>query len=238
MKYLTDKEIIKWNHRIKNSGYFVNAVYDKKSSYPNIQIYKNDFNIGCSHLVSDPDIFYSFSFSVSSNRINEFFKIYEKVKSGIFYTKLIVSNDITHNIKENVDLIGAEELNHKIQGKEYTRFTYNYKDKLTSIMLNVAYIEDTIEFFQKIWGYDENGNEHLLIKFPIGSIVSKINDKSVDLLVLDYVYEKNINCEYYIDYILSEMIISGPIIKYGDTIILPEKKICFSRDNRIDDILN
>jgi hypothetical protein len=105
-------------------------------------------------------------------------------------------------------------------------------------MAYVFYLEDTIEFFSKIWGYNEDGTEESLIKYPIGTLVSDVNDKSKDYLILDYQYRK-IDKNYYIDYELTEVIGGySSVIKYGDVKIMTENNICFSRNGRIDDILN
>lgn len=249
MKYLTDKEILKWNDRIKNSGFFVKPSYGNGTSYPNISINLRPAsptelnNNNYTHLninsIIDPPTIYVFSFSVASNRVETFFDIHERIKKERFYTKILGKNDSLMDIKiDDKDIFNKDIINHKILDKEYTRFTYKFSGKLTSIMVHVAYLEDTIEFFRRIWGYDEDGKEHLLIKFPIGSIVSKIDDKSSDFLIFEYDYEKTTNAEYNINYNVCEMIKVGSIIKYEQSQICREDDLCFSRNNRIDDILS
>jgi hypothetical protein len=105
-------------------------------------------------------------------------------------------------------------------------------------MAYISYLEDTINFFSEIWGYDEDGSEVCLLKYPIGTIVSLEKDKSKDYLVLDYKYSKS-DGKYHIDFVASEMLNSkGSIIKYGDVSTFNESQLCYSRNSRIDDILN
>lgn len=90
-----------------------------------------------------------------------------------------------------------------------------------------------------IWGYDKDGSEHNLLKYPIGSIVSKVSDKSEDLMVVDYTFSVQYD-KYYIDYVVCEMetIPNSLAIKYGKSETLPEDQLTWSRNDRIDNILN
>ena len=130
-------------------------------------------------------------------------------------------------------------MEHNVLNKEYTRYEFLYDGLLSEIMAHVSLLEQSIEFFSEIWGYDEDGKEYNLIKFPIGSIASPFDDKSKDLVILDYDYEKN-GKDYHIKYIASEMIYDPKslIIKYGDVITIGENILTFSRNGRIDDLLN
>jgi hypothetical protein len=76
------------------------------------------------------------------------------------------------------------------------------------------------------------------LKYPIGTIVSKPSDKSTDYLILDYKYRK-LDSKYYIDFIVSEMMNArGSVITYGEIYTFRESELCYSRNSRIDDILN
>lgn len=79
--------------------------------------------------------------------------------------------------------------------------------------------------------------EHNLLKYPIGSIVCKGKDKSIDYLVLDLDYEIR-GGSYDIKYVIAQMISTGSIIKYGDIQKEIESNLSWSRNGRIDDILN
>ena len=104
-------------------------------------------------------------------------------------------------------------------------------------MAYVMFLEDTIEIFSKIWGYDENGGEHVLTKFAIGDIVTKTGDQSEDYLILDFSPTKSDN-KFNINYEICKMIKRGQIIQYGQVEFVNISDITWSRNNRIDDILN
>jgi hypothetical protein len=106
------------------------------------------------------------------------------------------------------------------------------------VIAYVFLLETAIEFFSMIWGYDEDGNEHNLLKYPVGSIVSKPGDKSKDYLVLDLDYSKNASTPE-IRYNICEMLYTkkSSVINYGEVSTERESNLCWSRTGRIDDIL-
>jgi hypothetical protein len=53
-----------------------------------------------------------------------------------------------------------------------------------------------------------------------------------------YNFSKSGNNSFEIGYEVSKMIQKGQVIQYGNSEILKENKITWSRNNRIDDILN
>jgi hypothetical protein len=99
------------------------------------------------------------------------------------------------------------------------------------------FLEDTIEIFSKIWAYDEDGNEHILSKFSIGDVVTKIGDQSNDYLILDYSPIKT-DKTLFVDYEISRMIEKGQVIQYEKSEIVSSNDITWSRNSRIDDILD
>jgi hypothetical protein len=190
----------------------------------------------------DPHMNFNFSFSVAKNRVDNFFHIFNKWFSNEIETKtLFEDNKNQEHIKDihvSESIIKSKtQTEHKIKEKEYTKFTYEFQGKLSSIMAYVMFLEDTIEIFSKIWGYDEDGGEHLLTKFTIGDIVSRVKDQSEDYLVLDIIAEKNYN-EFILNYEICKMMTKGQIIKYDKSEVVRESDITYSRNNRIDDILN
>jgi hypothetical protein len=245
MKYLTDKEILNWNKRLEKSGYMVYPSMNTRSSEPDIsyrQIIKNGLGMGDTFAeTTEPFIRYKFIFSVSSNRVEFFSELFSKLTQDPFGTKSIYkgqNQDKITSIEVNEKIIDSKsEVKHKILDKEYVKFTYEFAGKLGSIMGYVSYLEDAINIFSMIWGYQEDGSEVCLLKFPIGTIVSPKSDKSKDLLILDYKFVK-IYDKYYIDYYATEMLNQGSVIKYGISEEYKEDLLCFSRNNRIDNILN
>lgn len=247
MKYLSDTEILNWNRRLEKSDYAVHPLSNVRSGHPDI-IFRQKINNGYSPMgeqlveTIDPFIRYDFTFSIASNRKETFLDLFEKLSKESFGTKSIYRDQKGEKIMDiifNDTVIESKEENiHLVFEKEYIRFTIHFAGKLGSIMAYVSYLEDTINFFSEIWGYNEDGSEVCLVKYPIGTVVSLPKDKSVDYLVLDYKYRK-LDGKYFIDFISSEMLNNkGSVITYGEIYTFRESELCYSRNSRIDDILN
>lgn len=247
MKYLSDTEILNWNRRLERSDYAVHPLSNVRSGHPDI-IFRQKINNGYSPMgeqlveTIDPFIRYDFTFSVASNRKETFHDLFEKLSKDPFGTKSIYRDQKSEKIMDitfNDTVIETKEENtHMVYEKEYIRYTYHFAGKLGSIMAYVSYLEDTINFFSEIWGYNEDGTEVCLLKYPIGTIVSLPKDKSTDYLVLEYKYRK-LDGKYFIDFIASEMLNNkGSVITYGEIYTFRESELCYSRNSRIDDILN
>ena len=245
MKYLLDSEILNWNDRLKNTDYMVGAPYGVRSPAPHIsfrQVVKNR-GIGDTFVMTlDPTLDFQFSFSVAKNRVDLFWDIFnnwyeEKIGNEVLYTDNN-NNQKIYEIKVTEDIITEKkEILHSILSKEYIKYSYKFKGRLSSIMGYVMFLEDTIDIFSKLYGYTEDGQEVNLTKFQIGSIVSKVDDKSKDYLVID-IYPQKMGLNFYIDYHITEVLTIGEIIRYGSTQKVSENEICFSRNSRIDDILD
>ena len=250
MVYLSDSDIMGWNDRIpEKSNLYIGARYSTTASQPTIV-----FTLRDSHMypsvdqngqankareVGDPDFNYRFAFSIASNREEEFYSIFNKVAKEPFENHVLTANGTVARLMLNKN-IADEPIKtlHKVFDKEYLRLEYNFIGKLSSIMAYVGLLEISIEYFSQIWGYDEDGNEYNLMKFPIGNIVSPADDKSKDYLILDYKFIRA--GSFIIDYVACEMFAdkNSAIVKYGPVQTFSEKNLVWSRNNRIDDILN
>jgi len=243
-KYLSDSEIMNWNDRLSSTPYFVIPRYHTHNSFPMI-VFKQRIKTmdpEAEVVTMDPHMKFNLSFSVAKNRVDNFFHIFDKWFTNKIETKTLFVD------KSNREKIGDIEVSesiikskaqteHKVKEKEYTKFTYEFEGHLSSIMAYVMFLEDTIEIFSKIWGYDENGGEHVLTKFAIGDIVTKTGDQSEDYLILDFSPTKSDN-KFNINYEICKMIKRGQIIQYGQVEFVNISDITWSRNNRIDDILN
>lgn len=260
MKYLSDTEILNWNRRLEKSDYSVYPISNVRSGHPDI-IFRQKINYSSNpgytgynnpmgdQLVEtmDPFIRYDFTFSIAFNRKETFHDLFAKLAKEPFGTKSTYRPSTVRDDKDikvldipfNDGVIESkEESTHMVYEKEYIRFTIHFAGKLGSIMAYVSYLEDAINFFSEIWGYNEDGTEVCLLTYPIGMIVSLPEDKSKDYLVLDYKYRK-LDGKYNIDFVVSEMMNSkGTVIKYGEIYTFRESELCYSRNSRIDDILN
>ena len=254
MRYLSDTEILNWNRRLEKSDYSVYPLSNVRSGNPDIIFRQktgfNNYNpMGGDQFVEtmDPFIRYDFTFSIASNRRQTFFDLFEKLSKESFGTKSTYRPPVMRDDKDikllditfSDQIIETKDENiHSVYDKEYIRFTIHFAGKLGSIMAYVSYLEDAINFFSEIWGYNEDGTEVCLLKYPIGTIVSLPKDKSTDYLVLDYKYRK-LDSKYYIDFVVSEMLnTKGSVITYGEIHTFRESELCYSRNSRIDDILN
>lgn len=246
MRYLLDSEILRWNQRLEKTPYMVYPKSNLQGSHPHISFRQKTSPVFGNELIEtlDPTINgYKFVFSVAKNRVDDFFDIFNKLIREQIGTK--TSYSTSDNDQRLSDIQFSEKIIetkdsqiHTIGQKEYIRYSYTFSGKLSQIMAYVFYLEDTIEFFSKIWGYSEEGHEICLIKYPIGSIVSHLKDKSKDFLILDYEFRK-LGKDYHIDYQVTEVLGGyNSVVRYGDVDSLRENEICFSRNGRIDDILN
>lgn len=244
-KHISDSEIMNWNDRLQETSYYVMPRYHTHNSYPMIvfkQRIKNSFSMETEVVTLDPHMKFTFSFSVAKNRVDNFFHIFNKWFTNKIETKtLFVDNSNREKIGdiEVSDSIikSKKQIDHKVKEKEYTKLTYEFEGHLSSIMAYVMFLEDTIEIFSKIWGYDEDGGEHTLTRFSIGDIVTKVGDQSEDYLILDFIPQKN-GKDFSLNYEICKMVTKGQIIQYSQSEIVRESDITWSRNNRIDDILN
>jgi len=256
MKYLTDSEIMKWAKELKLPIYprYSNITGQPDILISDIKISPIDYhNGGQVPEIKDinKSITYKFTFSVSKNRVDTFNKILKKKLSGDIGTKIIIERDTERydntsmsKVQKSQDIIfnelgtnSVEKEDHVIFNREFTRFTYTLYGHFSYIMIYVSYIEEVINYIASIWGYNDEGEEILLTKYSIGDIVSPIDDRSLDYLILDYVLNEQTNK---IDYMVSDMIFdkSSSVIRYNSVFKVNEKSITWSRNSRIDDILN
>lgn len=250
MKYLSDKEILSWNKRLSNSRFIIKPISNFENPYNGISICKkthnyspiDGYNNGDNIINGDNTIInYNYIFSVSRKRKDEFLDLINKLLEEEFvgYTYFLNNRneEIINDFKLNKNIINSIfEIDHQILNVDYIRYEYRFSGLIQEIMAYVMYLEDAMNFFQKIWKYDENGKEIHLIKYPIGTLVT-LNNDSDDYLVVDYKYIK-LDGIYHIDYILSKILYIGTIIKYSDAIISKETDISYSRNYRINEIFN
>ena len=248
---ILDSDIMDWNNRIPSQKVWVHAQYSNLGPEINI-VFKTAVNYADpltfsnsnttmsndSVSVGDHHIYYKFTFSVAKERENEFNEIFEKLKEKPLRNKVQKQNGMFDDIKTDIKPT-VKKTTHTVYNTEYIRFEYEFKNELySSLIAYVFLLETAIDLFSMIWGYDEDGNEHNLLKFPVGSIVSKPADKSVDYLVLDLEYSK-VGGTPEIRYNICEMLYTkkSSVIQYGGVSVEQERNLCWSRTGRIDDIL-
>lgn len=241
MRYLSDSEILSWNNRLKEKWRLLPR-YTPKSSNPVIVIKEvTSMGMGMETFreCEDPTIVFNFIFSISKNRDVDFFKMFEQLLAEGFDTNFEYNN---HHQKINIDrsvILSTEKQDHRIHEKEYIRYNYSLLGKITQIVALVTIIEDTIKFADMMWGYSESGEEVSLLSFPVGTVVSPKNNKSLDYIVLDYHFVRDWS-GFRIELKTSQMNFNekSSVIQYGELKTFKEEELQFSRNSRIDQILN
>lgn len=246
---LTDSEIMYFNE-FNDSRYFIKAQYTNFSSWPVIEYYLNqthkdfrnmghaDYNNG--GRIKEPVMEYNFTFSICEKRSDDFFEIFKNISKDKAKNLVYSTPDKVVEIKLTESIISSKtETTHKVYNRNYKKIDYKFKGPISSVIYYVQLLKNAIEYFSMIWGYTEDGEEVCLLKYPIGSIVSDVKDKSKDLLVIDYNYSKYGN-KYYIKYEVCEILSSekSPVLEYGSLIVLNDDDLALSRNSQINNILN
>lgn len=251
---LSDTDINEFSKNLNDSRFFIRPEYTNFSSYPVIAYYINTMHQDIRGLgqglyntdaqfgkIAEPEIEYELTFSVCEKRVEDFFNIFNKI------TEYGVENFVYNTAKDYkpiqfTDKIihSKDELTHTFMNRRYIKYKYVFAGKVSSIIAYVQALKSTIEFFGMIWGYTEEGEELCLLKYPVGSIVSPTDDKSKDVLVVDYQYEKSLSNKFDIRYEVYEILSNekSSTLQYGNKSILSEDKICLSRTAQVNSILN
>jgi hypothetical protein len=252
---LSDTDIINFSNQLNDSRFFIRPEYTNFSSYPVIGYYINSMhqdirNLGQGYYGNDtqlhgripePEVRYEITFSVCEKRIDEFFDIFNKITENGIENFVYHSTTEHRPIKFTEDIVDSKtELTHTFMNRKYRKIKYSFVGRVSSIIAYVQALKDTIEYFGMIWGYTEEGEELCLLKYPIGSIVSPLNDKSKDVLVVDYDYNKSTNNKFTINYEVYEILSNekSSTLQYGNKSILPEEELCLSRTAQVNSILN
>lgn len=240
MRYLSDSEILSWNKRFQGH-WFLTPHFTSHFSQPVIglkQVIKAQSGESFAEC-GNPTINFNFIFSISSNRNDDFFRIYDRLKEDGFGTKFSWNNKFEEIQIDQSVIIEKNSATHKIEKKEFIRWEYKLKGKLTAIVAMITTLEDAIKFAETMWGYDKDGKEISLLKFPVGTIVSPKDNKSLDCVVLDYHFVRDWR-GFEVQLKVAEMEVDGrsPVVKYGEVKTFSESDLVFSRNSRIDGILN
>jgi hypothetical protein len=236
MTKLTDTEILQWNERLQDHQlgiiirpkYVANSAYSPVigfdldvTQYPNTNKPKWGTNLyQAENIVPEPHIKYNLIFSIDSDKIDKFDEIYNEIKLREIKTP-VKNGESNRNL--NIDRVKVDLTTEKhfLFKKEYIKFDYIFEGHLGDIMGYVKHIDDTIEFLQ------------LEPKFKISEVVSDVKDRSMDYLVLKYIYDTNIS--YKVSEIVSNS--ADTVIKYGRVLYMREEDLTWSRTARIDEVI-
>jgi hypothetical protein len=120
-----------------------------------------------------------------------------------------------------------------VEGVPYTRIIFDFNNCHSLVIAKVITdLTDCVNFTSDIYGYDKDGNEVLLIKFPIGSVVNIINsgNSDIDYIVSGYNYEREIKEFKYVIKRFEDGEVMG-MIHISEDMIKP------SRGNNLDILL-
>jgi len=233
---LTDTEILQWNERLQDHQlgiiirpkYVANSVYSPVigfdldiTQHPTINKSKWGTNLYQGETpVQEPHIKFNLIFSIELDKIDKFNEIYDEIKLRQIKTP-VNAGDGNRNInldRVKVDLVTEQ---HTLFKKEYMKFDYVLEGHLGDIMGYVKHIDDTIEFLQ------------LEPKFKLSEVVSTVKDRSMDYLVLKYIYDVGIS--YKVVEIISNS--ADTVVKYGRVLYMREEDLTWSRTARIDEVI-
>jgi len=231
---LTDTEILQWNERLQDHQlgiivrpkYVANSAYspvigfdlDVTQNHPNKSWGRNIYQGETP--VPEPHIKFNLIFSIDLDKIDKFDEIYNEIKLREIMTP-VNTGDTNRNInldRVKVDLVTEQ---HTLFKKEYMKFHYVFEGHLGDIIGYVKHIDDTIEFIQ------------LEPKFKISEVVSTVKDRSMDYLVLKYIYDVGIS--YKVVEIINNS--ADTVIKYGRVLHMNENDLTWSRTARIDEVI-
>jgi len=120
-----------------------------------------------------------------------------------------------------------------IEGVPYTRIIFDFNNCHSLVIAKVITdLTDCVNFTSDIYGYDKDGNEVLLVKYHIGTVVNIINsgNSDIDYIVSGYNYEREIKEFKYV----IKRFEDGEVMSM---INISEEKIKPSRGNNLDILL-
>jgi hypothetical protein len=198
---------------------------------------------------SDKLISYRFTISVNTKRLSFFEMFYNKFlgdttivgkllcctqktdESISFHMRKLNSNGYSNGLELKGPSKTYEEI--LVDGVPYTRMKFEFTNCHPFVVAKVITdLTDCVDFTSKIYGYDTDGNEILLIKYPIGTVVNIKNsgNSDIDYIVSGYNYERDINEFTYVIKRFEDGEIMGMMN-------ISEERIKPSRGNNLDILL-
>lgn len=220
---LNDLEIDKWNKKINRKGYhlIISPRYTNSSRFAAIEIFKSNETLWIDRSSdinpNDMVINYSYTFSIIENKDDDFKLRLEKLREYEIGNKCIVNKKI-FDIKFCNSIDEKREI-HTINGKNYVRYTFSTTDNIPSVVVSFWAIENAFEY--------AIGNNI----FKVNDVVSLTTDRGSDYLILEHLPDNK--------YLVAKIKeITDNSIYYEDAIKLEDKKLTWSRNHRIEDIIN
>lgn len=248
---MSDSYIFGWNSRIfetaKDLGVMVSATYTNQTGIdvkirPSVSNSMIMSSLGASNeeVLLDPPVKYKLVVSVAKDGMDDFDEITESLSQKTFDNHVWkTSNSSSRAVVIPTKTVSINKVDHVVGGIEYIRHEWRMMGTLSEVMASCYIIETAVEIFGKCWGFTAEGDKVSMMKFPVGSMVCVDGDKSTDWLVLDYCFDlssPSFSSTY--DVISFQMGQGSAVVKYDKRMLVVEGRISWSRNGRIDEILD
>lgn len=189
-------------------------------------------------VVLDPPVVYKLTFSFAESCTEEFEYILETLMTKDFDNHVWKTSKKKEKVYLNSKSITKTQSTHKIGKLNYVRYEWLIKSTMSEAMAATYVVESAVEIFGKCWGVTEDGEKVCLMKFPVGSMVNLEGNKSEDWLVLDWSFDL-LSPNFHHDYEVVAMTEKpgSAVVSYDKRQLVSEHRISWSRNGRIDDIL-
>jgi hypothetical protein len=245
MIQLTQKDIDKWNPRLKSIN--LGIIID---NYGTLQFFSQSQYSGWQGVSEKtivdtiPKIKYHFTFSVSKKSVKRFDKILSLLlENGLSFSfskknSMLRENDIIS--KKITDFSHfLEESEVKIHNVTFCQRHYKLNLPISEVILFVNSVEESVKIISEFYEYEEDGTEICKLKYPVTSIVSIQDDKSGNYIILSHSFQLNdekINPIYNIAKIETE--INSEVLIFGQTFSVFESQITPNREDRLNILLS
>ena len=257
---MSDSFIFGWNSRL----YDIDKIYDSwDTSFMVSAVYTNDTGIDVKirpvsqyssspftgqsvvhptasndDVMMDPPIGYKLTFSVAKSCTDEFEEILDVLMNRNFDNHVWKTSKNKEKVNVDPNSISKSQSIHRIGKVDYVRYEWTMRSCMSEVMAACYVVESAVEIFGKCWGVTEDGEKVCLMKFPVGSMVNLEGNKSEDWLVLDWSFDL-LSPSFHHDYEVVAMTEKpgSAVVSYDKRQLVSEHRISWSRNGRIDDIL-
>lgn len=249
---MSDSFIFGWNSRLydidkiygsRDASFMVSAVYTNDTGIdvkirPVVGHSMGHSTVSNEDLMLDPPVGYKLTFSVAKSCTDEFEEILETLMTKNFDNNVWKTSKNKEKVKVLPNTISKSQSMHRIGKVDYVRYDWTMRSCMSDVMAACYVVESAVEIFGKCWGVTEDGEKVCLMKFPVGSMVNLEGNKSEDWLVLDWSFDL-LSPSFHHDYEVVAMTEKpgSAVVSYDKRQLVSEHRISWSRNGRIDDIL-
>lgn len=246
---MSDSFIFGWNSRLYDipkgktgTTFMVSAVYTNDTGIDvkirPVSQYRESQSLDSDDIMMDPPVGYKLTFSVATSCGEEFEEILDGLMTKEFDNHVWKTSKNKEKVKVDRNSIIKAQSEHKIGKVDYVRYEWTMKSCMSEVMAACYVVESAVEIFGKCWGVTEDGEKVCQMKFPVGSMVNLEGNKSEDWLVLDWSFDL-LSPSFHHTYEVVAMVEKpgSAVVSYDKRQLVSEHRISWSRNGRIDDIL-